>query len=280
VADREAWTAFPEQARRYRLRDRWSDFRMGRADAKAGIPRMPVALVPPQTQPPRSVDAPSIPDASALHSAPSDMSELTIAQQAPAEPVTSSLSTPYLAGLRHARNLHIAAELKQYQSACGQLREHQFSAQNRREFAATTLNHTTARHTDLDRELTADELSRRGLAEQDTQRWPAERLRERRQRAHRLARSQAAEELKAATIGLRTAELAVEQARARIDQQFRLAQATGWQIAHHYGRREATYVRALTRKHKNGPALVELFELAGPVLPDWLLKADAAVEGS
>jgi hypothetical protein len=36
----------------------------------------------------------------------------------------------------------------------------------------------------------------------------------------------------------------------------------------------------LTRKHKNGPALVELFELAGPVLPDWLLKADAAVEGS
>jgi hypothetical protein len=235
-------------------------------------------MVPTRTQPSRSADVPLIPDP------PPTIPAVPVPDGATpdplAEPGTSPLTTPYLAALRHARNLFIAAELKLYRTACGELHEHHFAAQYRRESAATNLTQATSSHTELDRELTDEELNRRGLAEQDKQQWPAERLQERRRRAHRLARSQTAEELKAATIGLRTAELAVEQARAKIDQQFRLAQATGWQIAHHYGRREATYLRVLTRKHKNGPALVELFELAGPVLPDWLLKADAAGEGS
>jgi len=50
----------------------------------------------------------------------------------------------------------------------------------------------------------------------------------------------------------------------------------GWQFVHHYARREATYLRALARKHPNGPELVKLLKLTGPGMPGWLLQTDDA----
>lgn len=189
-----------------------------------------------------------------------------------------SLTTPYQFHLRNVRNLDLAAALEQYRASRGEFRRQMSEAQHRRENAATVLKLAMARHADLDRELTPEELNRRGLAELDEQEWPAHRLHERRRRMHRLARQQAEEHLREATVGLRTAELAVEQAQAALDDRFKLVQAVGWQIVHHFGRREAAYLRALARAHKHGPALVEFLELAGTELPDWLLKTDAEKE--
>src|SRR6202035_1568813 len=106
-----------------------------------------------------------------------------------------TLITPYQVHLRNVRNLHLAAALEQCRATRGEFRRQMAAAQHRRESAAATLKLGTARHAELDRELTPEELNRRGLAERDEQEWPTHRLHERRRRMHRLARHQAEEQL-------------------------------------------------------------------------------------
>ena len=296
------WTALPEPALRYRFHDRWSDVRAGHADAKAGIPAVTVTgdLAssvpnpglsffghPDATQPfPEQQDvepadaAPATVPLTDPEPRAADFERIVPSSEPPASPPAAfrSLTTPYLVHLRNVRNLYLAAALEQYRATRGEFRKQLSAAQHRRENAAAILELATARHAELDRELTPDELDRRGLAELDEQKWPNHRVHERRKRTHQLARHQAAEHLREATVELRTAELAVEHAQAALHDRFKLVQAVGWQIVHHFGRREATYLRTLARVHKHGPALVELLELVGPDLPDWLLKTDAEKE--
>jgi hypothetical protein len=52
------------------------------------------------------------------------------------------------------------------------------------------------------------------------------------------------------------------------------AQAIGWQIFHHYARRESVYLGVLARRHERGPEIVRLLRLTGPELPEWLLPTD------
>jgi hypothetical protein len=267
------WTALPEPTRPYRLRDRWSDFRAGRTDAKAGIPAVSVTSDLASAAPNPGVSFPSHPDA-----APATAPLTSPEPPALVPGALRSVTTPYQVHLRNIRNLRLAAVLEQYRATRGEFRRQMSAAQHRRENAAAILKLAMARHAELDRELTPEELNRRGLAERDAQEWPDHRLHERRRGTHRLARQQAEEHLREATVELRAAELAVEQAQATLDDRFKLVQAVGWQIVHHFGRREAAYLRALARVHKHGPALVELLELAGPELPDWLLKTDAEKE--
>jgi hypothetical protein len=252
VVDRGAWTAAPEPLRDYRLRDRWLDSRNGRADARARIPEIGQQRV---------VDTP---DAT---------------MGLPVEGATPApLTTPYLAGLRNARNQDLAVELRRYEATHVRLREQLFQAEACRvplayamEYAATRLDEVSAPFTD-------QELNRRGRAEQDEQKWPTEMLRERRERARRLSRLDAADELRKVTAELRVADLAVENAHIAVEEHFRIAQAAAWALAHYYGRREAVYLRSLARVHKNGPTVVKMLELTGAQLPEWLLRTEK--EGS
>jgi len=198
----------------------------------------------------------------------------------PEDAVTTPPVTPYLDGLRSACSLELAGELGRREAARAQLGKDLSQAEARREPLAIAMELATTRLDVVSGALTDQELNRRGRAEQDERRWPAEMLQERRKRAHRLALLRAEEALRQATIELRAAELAVEHAQMAFDDRFRVAQAVGWQMVHHYGRREATYLRSLARAHQSGPALVEMLELAGPHLPEWLLQADGEKERS
>jgi hypothetical protein len=121
-------------------------------------------------------------------------------------------------------------------------------------------------------ELTDEELNHRRAAEQDEQEWPTERVRERRKHERDRARYEAEEVLVRMTAELSVADVALRHARMAFNERLRAAQASGWQVVHHYARREASYLRALVRKHRSGPELVKLLELSGPDLPEWLLR--------
>jgi hypothetical protein len=103
-------------------------------------------------------------------------------------------------------------------------------------------------------------------------------VRERRKRDRRLSRLEAEDKLRKVIAELRVADLAVENAHMTLEEHFRIARAAGWATAHYYGRREAVYLRSLARAHENSAAVVKMLELAGPQLPDWLLRTEK--EGS
>jgi hypothetical protein len=291
VADHGSWTALPEHPLRYRLHDRWSDYRCGRADARKGIPG--VISERPEVVPPPPAEF----DALAAPVPEPDLAERDLAERDLAEPDLEEAATdtarkdatnaaavpltPYLYGLRNTRNQVIAGSLQAwYEDTHARLQERLLAAQTRRESCATTMQLAAARLAKVSDPLTDAELNRRGAAERDVQKWPPEMLRERRERDRRLVRFTAEEALRKVTVESRTAELAVENAHLAINDRLRVAQASGWQIIHHYARREATYLRSLARRHKNGPELVRLLELAGPDLPQWLLQIDGKKEGT
>jgi hypothetical protein len=252
VVDRGAWTAAPEPPRHYRLRDRWLDSRNGRADARAGIP---------EVEPERTAATP----------------DATVGL--PAEGATPSpLTTPYLGGLRNARNQDLAVELRRYEAAHVRLREQLFQAEVSRAPLAHAMEYVVTRLDEVSAPLTDKELNRRGRAEQDQQKWPTEMLRERRERACRLSRLEAEDKLRKVIAELRVADLAVENAHIALEEHFRIAQAAAWATAHYYGRREAVYLRSLARAHENGPTVVKMLEFTGAQLPDWLLSTEK--EGS
>jgi len=262
VAGRDAWIALPEQPRRYRLRDRWSDFLAGRRDARKGIPR-----VPPEMAGHAKVTADTKPS----------LEHATVAL--PEDAAITRLVTPYLIGLRALRNEQLAREFAWYGTAHAQLHRELNGAQARCQPLATDMEYADSRLKETSTPLTEQELGRRGPAERDEQKWPADMLRERREGRHRLARFEAEEKLRTATARFHAAHLEVEQARMVIEDHFKIAQAAGWQVAYYYARREATYLRSLVRKHENGPAVMEMLELAGPQLPEWLLRTEAEKEG-
>jgi hypothetical protein len=253
VVDRGVWTAAPEPPRHYQLRDRWLDSRNGRADARAGIPE-----VGPEVGPEPMPDA---------------------AAGLPLEGATPPpFMTPYLDGLRNARNQEIAGELHRYETSQVRLRGQLFQAEVRRASLAYAMEYAATRLGEVSVALTEQQLTRRGRAERDEQKWPEEMLRERRERTHRLSRLEAQDELRKVTAELRVADLAVEHAHIALEEHFRIAQAAAWAIAHYYGRREAVYLRSLARGHKNGPAVVKMLDLVGTQLPEWLLRTEK--EGS
>jgi hypothetical protein len=263
VADRGAWTTPPEPSRRYRTRDRLLDARNGRADARKRIPWVPR----PSAAPPEPTDAPPEQRAAAGFS--------------PVEgPAPPPYITPYLDELRNACNQEVAGELTRYLAIRGQLHERLFEAEVRRAPLAYAMEFAATRLSEASTPLTERELSRRGPAEQDEQKWPAEMLRERRERAWRLTRIQAEEVLRKVTAELRVSDLAVEHAHVALEEHGKIAQAAALQIVHYYRRREAVYLRALSRTHENPPGLVQMLQLTGPQLPEWLLRSEAEKEGS
>jgi hypothetical protein len=262
VAGRDAWIALPEQPRRYRLRDRWSDFLAGRRDAREGIPRVPPEVAAPAKV---TVDTKLSPE------------DATVAL--PEDAAITRLVTPYLAGLRALRNEQLARELGRYETAHAQLHGEIYGVQARGKPLATDMEFAASQLKDASTPPTEQEVSRRGPAERDEQKWPPDMLRERREGRHRLARLEAEEILRTATARFHVADLEVEQARVVIEDHFKIAQAAGWQVAYYYARREAAYLRSLVRKHENGPAVMEMLELAGPQLPEWLMRTEAEKEG-
>ena len=251
MVGRGGWTAAPVPPRHYRLRDRWLDYRNGRADARARIPEV-------------------VPERAATPNATVGL---------PAEGSTPApFMTPYLDGLRNARNQDLAVELRRYETTRVGLREQLFQAEIRRAPLAYAMEYAATRLDEVSVPLTDQELNRRGPAEQDERKWPAEMLRERRERAHRLSRLEAEDELRKVTAELRVADLAVEHAHIALEEHLKIAQAAAWAIAHCYGRREAVYLRSLARAHENGPAVVKMLELVGTQLPEWLLRTEK--EGS
>lgn len=252
MVDRGVWAAAPEPPRRYRLRDRWLDSRNGRADGRAGIP---------EVEPERAA------------ATADDTVGLPVEGATPA-----SLTTPYLDGLRNARNQDLAVELRQYEAAHVRFREQLFQAEVSRAPLAHAMEYAATRLDEVSASLTDQELNRRGRAEQDEQKWPTEMLRERRDRTRRLSRLEAEDKLRKVIAELRVADLAVENAHIALEEHFRIAQAAAWAIAHYYGRREAVYVRSLARVHENGPTVVKMLELTGGQLPEWLLRTEK--EGS
>jgi hypothetical protein len=289
MAEGGAWTASPEKSRRYWIHDRWSDYRAGRADGRAGIPRVSpelTARLVAHSTPPRS-------DETLPHGVPLSVPSTTLPAAVMAPDALSPGNatapesgnarlglplTPYLDGLRNARNEELARVRYHYELNRAQLGQELFLAKTRREPSAIAMGLASSRLEDLSHPLTPAELSRRGPAEQDERQWPAEMLAERRRRAWQLLLHQAQQDLRTATAELSVAELAVEQADQALADRLRVAQAAGWQIVHHYGRREARYLRSLARSHEMGPELVKLLDLAGPDLPEWLLIASEKEE--
>jgi hypothetical protein len=123
-------------------------------------------------------------------------------------------------------------------------------------------------------DLSEEELNRRGPAVRDEAKWPPEMLRERRRRQRRIARAEAEESLRQATKKQQVAALEVEHAQKAYDDCLHTAQSLGWQVVHYYRRREAAYLRSLTRVHKSGAALVNQLRLGDRDLPAWLLRTD------
>jgi len=261
MADRDAWTALPELPRRYRLRDRWLDYRRGHADARKGIPLVLVRHQPAVAEIP--TDTPGdrqFPQEREIRAGASDPAEEAMA-----------LVTPYMDGLRHMCNEALAAEYGRYHDACAQLREVLRNAQTRRAPLAAARDVAAARFSMVEKPLTDEEAGQRRTAEQE---WSPEMVRVRRSRERAAARFTAEEALLAAESALRIADVAVDHAQTAFGNRRNVMHAAGWLIFHHYGRREATYLGALARKHKQGPELVRLLRLTGPDLPDWLLPAN------
>jgi hypothetical protein len=279
VAARGSWTAPPERVHRYRLRDRRRDSRYGRADGRKGIP--PVTLSPSAADPAEA--STEAPPTVVTDPEPEDRAtEGEVATDALPEAVAPAVPlTPYLHTLGHERDLALKAEeARWYQDPCPQLRVRLREAELSRETSAIKMGLAADRLELVPAELTEDELNRRSAAEQDEKEWPEERVRHRRRQQRQLARFEAEEAMRKSTADVREAEVTMQHARRAFDDGLRAAQAVGWQIVHHYGRREATYLRSLVRKHPDGPELVRLLELTGPDLPEWLLiDAKALIDG-
>jgi hypothetical protein len=207
--------------RRYRIRERWSDSRNGRLDGWRGIPKFPVAP-----------------------SAESGQPE-TRAYESSARPRTRISRPPYLDGLRCACEQELAQEFGVHEANLMRLYQELVAARKNLEPLATDVELAESRFDKVADELTEDELSRRGRAEQDESKWPLDRLKERRRRERRIARFEAEEILSQATRKAQVAALDVEHAQKAYDECLKATQSRGWEIAHHYRRREAFYLRAL-----------------------------------
>jgi hypothetical protein len=257
VAARGSWADLPEQPRRYRLGDRLRDSRAGRADARKRIPEV-------------TSGRPAITPTAGHNSTPTSDAE---PGQVKIAAVTTPPVTPHLHALRNARNLHLSLIQEAWDQDEGvPFREKLREAEIAYEGQAIAKDLATSRLDKVSDELTDEELNHRRAAERDEEKWPAALVRERRKREHSRARNEAEDLLLSAAADLSVAEVARKHARMALNGRFRAVQAAGWQVVHHYARREATYLRALARKHRNGPELVKLLELSGPDLPEWLLR--------
>lgn len=202
---------------------------------------------------------------------PSDRTHDEIFQEQPAGVAV----TPYLNGLRHACDEELARQYGRHEKDLIQLDKELSEVRARSAPLAVDAQLADSRLTALSQALSDEELNRRGPAEQDDARWPAEMLRERRRRQRRIAREEAEETLRQTAAKMQVAALAVDHAQLTYNEHLRATRARGWQIVHHYQRREATYLRSLTRVHESGPGLVGLLELGDRQLPAWLLSDDS-----
>ncbi len=284
MVDRTDWTVPPAVPRSYRLGDRWSDYRWARADARKGIPLVarrpePATIVDNGLYPAPVADSPPIRESDA---AAAVGEHLPVGVQYPPpgayEPADEAMAlvTPYMDGLRHTCNEAIAVVYEHFESSCDQLRESLSRAEIRRETLSVHRATAQARFDELADPLNNEQATRARRGESD---WPPEMVRVRREREWREARSAAEEELRGLSADLRAAEVDLDHARRAYQSQLRRSQALGWQIFHHYARREAIYIGVLARKHKRGPELVRLLRLTGPDLPEWLLTIDGKEEG-
>jgi hypothetical protein len=273
MADRDEWTAPSAVPRPYRLRDRWSDCRWARADGRKNIPliRQPESSKTAENAPTQpltviesaanSLDGGNSP-AIALRPVPDgyDPANETIA-----------LVTPYMDALRHACNGAVAAVYGRLQDSHVQLHDQLRQAEIRRKAFLIDKEVAQERFAELEKPLGEEQATRARLGEKD---WPADMVRIRRVREWSEARLAAQEKLRQLSADLHAAEADVENARQAFPNQLKKAQAVGWQIFHHYARRESTYLGVLARKHKRGQELVRLLRLTGPDLPGWLLDMD------
>jgi len=262
VAVRRSWTARPERPRRYKLADRWKDYRAGRADGRKGIPEVisgRLAVTP---------------------DAGNDDDPLPDPDQVTPTAVSTPPVTPHLHAIKHGRN-HELAVLQEawYGRTRVALREKISAAETAYVGAAIKKGLAKSRLDKVSDDLTDEELRHRRLAEKDEEKWPEARVRDRRRNERDQARQDAGEDALKTSAELNAADVSFKHAQMTHDDQLMAAKAAGWQVVHHYGRREATYLRALARKHKHGPELVKLLRLAGPDLPGWLRTAGDAEEG-
>jgi hypothetical protein len=271
MADREHWTAPPPVPHSYRFRDRWSDYRWARADARKGIPLIRVA--DPQGGPNAdSFDAPTVAirasaDAPATLPLPSGGQ---YAQEDAYDP-GDVLVTPYMDALRHKCGQDIAAVYESFNQSCDKLRDELGNAESHRERLIVDKAMAQARFDGLVKSLTEAEATRPRKAEAS---WSPEMVRVRRERERAEARNTAQEALRKLSADLRAADVDLDHALMAITNRFKRAQAVGWQAFHHYARRESMYLGVLSRKHKRGPEIVRLLRLTGPQLPEWLLETD------
>src|SRR5215472_1206224 len=137
MVDRYEWTAPSAVPRPYRMRDRWSDYRWARADARKGIPlvgRRPEssAILDNAVDPNSLTGGKSDPAARGGDTLP-----LPVQYQPPDVHVPPddafALVTPYMDGLRHTCNEAIAGVYERFESSCDQLREELSKAESRRE---------------------------------------------------------------------------------------------------------------------------------------------------
>lgn len=261
MAGRGSWADLPEQPHRYRLIDRWGDYRAGRADGRKPIPEV-ISEHP---------DAPA--EAGDDSPAADDLDQVRPAIDAAPTKVPVP---PYLHGLRHARNEILQIVAKAWRKDTGvAFHEKVREAESRYQDLAIKKDLAQSRLDKVSGDLTDEELNHRRTAERDERKWLAEMVRDRRKRESDLARAKEEDALHEAAAELRVAEVELKYARLTLGEQLKAARATGWQVVHHYARREAAYLRALARKHPNGPELVKLLELTGPDMPEWLLADDA-----
>jgi hypothetical protein len=195
-------------------------------------------------------------------------------------PAPAPYITPYLDELRNVCNQEIAAERERYLAVRSQLSQRLFEAEVRRAPLAYAMEFAATRLTEASTPLTDRKLNRRGPAERDEEKWPPEMLRERRERAWRLHQIQTEEVLRQVTAELRVADLAVEHVHLALEEHFKITQAAAMQIVHYYRRREAVYLRSLSRAHEDPPGVVQMLQLTGPQLPEWLLRTEAEKEGT
>jgi hypothetical protein len=255
VAARRSWTGRPERPRRYKLGDRWKDFRAGRTDGKKRIPEVISGQL--AVAPDAGNEEPQGPDP----------------DQATPDAVSTLPVTPHLHALKHHRNQELA-RLREvwYRQTRGLLLEKIGAAETAYVSAALKKGVAKSNLEKVSDEPTDEELRHRRVAEQDEEKWPEARVRDRRRNERDQARQDAEDDLLKASAELNAADVSHKHAQLALDDQLRAVRAEGWQVVHHYGKREASYLRALARKHEQGPELVKLLKLAGPGMPDWLLQ--------
>jgi len=147
MADRGGWVAPPEQPRRYRLRDRWSDYRRGRADARKSIPLVPSDQIQPNQAASENGDT------------------------GPQETVLEQLVTPYMDGLRNTRSELLFKVWERHQNECERLRAELRAAKTRSEPLAAAKKVAAARLDEVSKPLTDDATAagRGGLARGSSQ---------------------------------------------------------------------------------------------------------------